>query len=107
MKSEIRQSLEVRDLYRELNKRRGESRWDFMNYAEGMIGDTGDLMKLLMAKSGLRSIEGDLDQKIAHELSDIIWSTLIIADELGIDIETKYRENIEELKRNILTKLEK
>jgi len=67
---------------------------------QGFMGDAGDLMKLVMAKYGLRTIE-DIDKKLAHELSDCLWSILIIADELGIDIEKEFGKNMDELERHI------
>jgi hypothetical protein len=36
---------------------------------QGFVGDGGDLMKRVMAKSGVRQIDG-AEAKLAHELAD-------------------------------------
>lgn len=53
--SKIEESaLTIKNLYDRLNKKEGEDKWTYREYAEGLMGDLGDLMKMLMAKSNLR-----------------------------------------------------
>jgi NTP pyrophosphatase (non-canonical NTP hydrolase) len=91
---------EVKDAYRDLNKKRGEKYWTYKEYTEAFVADVGDLMKLVMAKSGFRSIENH-DELIAHELADCMWCVFVIAEELGIDIEKEFVESMKKLKDRI------
>ena len=59
---------------------------------QGLVGDIGDLTKLIMAKEELRSIAG-VDVKLKHEVVDCLWSILVIADEMNIDIEKNSRKS--------------
>jgi len=99
-------ALEVRDLYAQLNVKRGEKPWDYRERTEGFVTDVGDLMKLVMAKSKLRGVQGDLNSLIAHELADCLWATIVIADELDVDLDKVCRETMAELKAGIQTKLQ-
>lgn len=63
---------------------------------EGFVGDVGDLMKLIMAKEGVRDIE-NVDAKLAHELSDCLWCVLVLADKYGVDLESSFMKTMQEL----------
>ncbi len=76
------------------------SLWKAAEYTQGLVGDVGDLTKLIMAKNGLRTMD-DVDQKLSHELSDCLWAVLAIADELEIDLEKEFVKNMDELKQRI------
>lgn len=92
-------TAKARDLrlkYAEFNKKRGEKEWGYAEHAQGFVGDVGNLMKLLMAKQGYR-IYDDLDNKIAHELADCLWSIITIADELHVDLDKGFADLAEEL----------
>lgn len=77
-------------------------RWTREQVAEGFVGDVGDLMKLVLAKSGVRAIE-DADMKLAHELSDCLWSVIVLANEYGIDLEETFLKTMNELEKKIET----
>lgn len=89
----IKQAKEIRDNYRKSGKPWGEA-----EYLQGFMKDVGDLSKLIMARNGFREVEGNVDEKLAHELSDCLWSVIIIADELGIDLEKSFVETMEKIK---------
>lgn len=59
-------------------------------------------MKLVMAKQGLRKMD-DVDAKLRHELADCLWAILVIADEVGVDLEEAFGETIKELRTRIST----
>ena len=96
----IKQAKEIRDKYEAKN----DKLWGAAEYAQGFVGDVGDLMKLVMAKTGHRKIEGDLGQKLGHELSDCLWSILILADEFDVDLEKEFPKNMKMLKERISKK---
>ena len=56
---------------------------------QGFVVDVGDLMKLVMAKNGARPVE-DLERKLAHELSDCLWSVLVLARLYDVDLEKAF-----------------
>ena len=66
----------------------------------GFVGDVGDLVKLVMAKEGIREVE-NVDDKLKHELADCLWSILVIASNYGIDIEKSFMETMDELEKRI------
>jgi len=95
-----KKAKEIKDAYMVLNKKEGRKKWSKSEYVQGFVGDVGDLSKLIMAKNNFRHIE-DVDKKISHELSDCLWSILIIADELDIDLESEFLNSMKELKKRI------
>lgn len=95
------QALIIRDSYRTLNETDGHLAWGVSDYTAGFVGDVGDLSKLVMAKSGLRRGADDIDDALAHELSDCLWSVLVIADELGINLEQSFTKNMNDLEARI------
>ena len=82
---QIQRSIAIKNKYRAMGADSGKNDWDVSDYLSGMLGDMGDLSKLLMAKQNLRDIDGDLDAKIKHEIGDCLWSLIIICKELGIE----------------------
>jgi NTP pyrophosphatase (non-canonical NTP hydrolase) len=98
-------ALKISDLYTTLNKKEGNKVWTHREYLEGLMGDIGDLHKLMMAKRGYRNIDGDLDQKIAHELSDCLWSIIVISKHLEIDLEKEFSKNMIDLQNKLEDKL--
>jgi NTP pyrophosphatase (non-canonical NTP hydrolase) len=96
-------ALAVRDHYDELQQSSGRKKWNAQDRMAGFVGDVGDLSKLVMAKHNLRSgPDGvSIDEALAHELSDCLWSVLVLSDELGVDLESAFRENMAELHKSI------
>ena len=66
----------------------------------GLLGDMGDLAKLIQAKKGVRKYD-DLKNKLAHELSDCLWSIIILADKYGVDLEAAFVKTMEELDNHL------
>ena len=95
-------ALEIRKQYEGYEVKKWGKRWTREQVAEGFVGDVGDLMKLVLAKSGVRAIE-DVDTKLAHELSDCLWSVIVLANEYGIDLEETFLKTMNELEKKIET----
>ena len=68
--------------------------------ALGFVGDVGDLMKLIIAESGVRDIP-DARQKLEHELADCLWSVLVLADAYGVDLEKAFTQTMDDLEGHI------
>lgn len=95
----LKRAVEVRNKYDELNAKRGVT-WNEQNLMSGFVGDVGDLSKIIMAKHGLRGMD-DVDAKLAHELSDCLWSVLVLADKYKIDLAAEFQKTMDELDKRI------
>ncbi|MBS0632495.1 MAG: nucleotide pyrophosphohydrolase [Verrucomicrobia bacterium] len=94
----------IRQLYDEQARRDGRRPWTAAEFAQGFAGDVGDLMKLVMAKQGLRPAptgKPDLDAALAHELADCLWSVLVLADLHGINLEQAFAATMNRLERKL------
>ena len=89
-------ALQLNALYEQLEIKRYGRAWTTEELALGFVGDVGDLAKLIQASAGIRTIDG-WEAKLGHELSDCLWSILVLADKCGIDLEAEFARNIREL----------
>jgi NTP pyrophosphatase (non-canonical NTP hydrolase) len=92
-----KRALEIREKYGELEIKKYGKVWGGRELMEGFVGDVGDLMKLIMVKEGVRKINGDIDQKLAHELADCLWSIIVLADKYDVDLEESFIKTMNEL----------
>ena len=97
-------AMEIRRRFAELEKARSGKEWTKEEVMQGFVVDVGDLMKLVMAKQGLRHVD-DVDKKLAHELSDCLWSVLVLAKLYGIDLEQEFIKTMDELDSAIAAKM--
>ena len=93
-------ALEIRKKYKQLEIAKYGKEWSSAQIAEGFVGDVGDLMKLVLAKEGVRDIDG-VDEKMSHELSDCLWSIMVLANEYDIDLENEFLKNMDKLSDKI------
>lgn len=82
-------ALEIHHEFAEAARRKNAPVWAREQVVQGFVGDVGDLVKLTMAKAGVRQIDG-ADRKFAHELSDCLWSVLVIAKLYDVDLEKEF-----------------
>lgn len=93
-------ALKIKERYKILNKSSNYDEWGAKEYAMGLVGDTGDLLKLVMAKDNLRKIE-NADEKLKHELADCLWSLLVLADLYKIDLDKAFTDTMQELDKRL------
>lgn len=86
----------IRALYARWEKRQGKRPWTRAELAQGFVGDVGDLMKLLMAKDGVRAAD-HLEQRLNHEFGDCLWSLLVLADAYDVDLEAAFHRTMDQL----------
>lgn len=96
----VEKAKKVQLEYRKHNADAGHHSWDAGAYMQGFVGDVGDLAKLVMAKSNYRNIE-NVDEKLAHELGDCLWSLMVLANELDIDLEKSFLNTMNELEERL------
>lgn len=89
-------ALHLNTLYERLEIKRHGRAWTTQELALGFMGDVGDLAKLIQAHAGIRDID-DSQAKLGHELSDCLWSIIVLANKCGIDLEAEFTRNTREL----------
>lgn len=99
-------ALHLNDLYEQLEIKRWGRVWSTEELALGFVGDVGDLAKLIQAHSGVRDID-DCKAKLGHELSDCLWSIIVLANKCGIDLQAEFARNTEELVAHVSGELGK
>ena len=95
-----KRASEIRAKYDELNQAKRGVVWNEQQLMAGFVGDVGDLSKIIMAKHGLRAMEG-VDSKLNHELSDCLWSILVLADKYNINLASEFMKTMDELDERI------
>lgn len=93
-------ALEVREWYHSLELIKYGKNWTPEQIAEGFVGDVGDLIKLVQAKSGIRDIE-NVDEKLGHELADCLWCIIVLSHKYGIDLEHEFLRTMDTLEKRI------
>jgi NTP pyrophosphatase (non-canonical NTP hydrolase) len=96
----IERAMEIRRQYADLEATRYDRPWNLEELALGFVGDVGDLSKLFIAHSGARGIP-DVEQKLAHELADCLWSIFVLSQQVGIDLETAFLRTMDDLELHI------
>lgn len=93
-------AVEIRDKYDSLNLAKRGVVWNEQQLMAGFVGDVGDLSKIIMAKHGLRDMD-NVDAKLAHELSDCLWSILVLASKYNVDMVSEFNNTMNELDSRI------
>lgn len=99
-------ALALNALYEQLETKRYGRIWSIEELALGFVGDVGDLAKLIQAHAGVRSIDG-VQEKLGHELSDCLWSIMVIAEKCGVDLEAEFVRNTREISDHVSSELAK
>jgi NTP pyrophosphatase (non-canonical NTP hydrolase) len=99
-------AIRLNGLYEQLEVKRWGRAWTTQELALGFVGDVGDLAKLVQAHAGVRSID-DCHAKLGHELSDCLWSILVLANKCGIDLQAEFTRNTREISDHVSGELAK
>ena len=97
-------ALQLNELYEQLEIKKYGRVWTTEELALGFVGDVGDLAKLIQANAGIRNID-DSRAKLGHELSDCLWSIIVLANKCGIDLEAEFVKNTRELAQYVSSEL--
>jgi len=89
-------ALDVRRLFVAFEVSRIGREWTTAEVMSGFVVDVGDLTRLVMAAVGARHVD-DLESKLEHELSDCLWSVLVLADRLGVNLGKAFDQTMGEL----------
>jgi len=100
LKELSKRAIEIKKRYSKMEMDKFGKVWTDAQVMQGFVGDVGDLMRLVMAKEGIREIE-NLDEKLAHELADCLYSVFILAERYGVDIEQSFLKTMDELDKRL------
>jgi NTP pyrophosphatase (non-canonical NTP hydrolase) len=98
----IDRAMHIRGLYEEHEKQQYGSAWTSEEVALGFVGDVGDLAKLVMAENGTRNIANSRE-KLEHELSDCLWSVIVLSRLHDINLESSFMSTMDELEEHLST----
>ena len=90
----------VRELFEASEIEKFGRPWSREELALGLVGDIGELAKLVQAAEGVREVMG-AREKLEHELSDVMWSIIVLADEFQVDLEAAFLRTMEEIERSL------
>jgi NTP pyrophosphatase (non-canonical NTP hydrolase) len=93
-------ALAIRRRYADVERATYGREWSGEELALGLVGDVGDLVKLVQAKDGVRRLD-DVDAALAHELADCLWSVIVLADRYGVDLESAFAATMDELEERL------
>ena len=99
-------ALQLNELYEQLETKKYGRIWTTEELTLGFVGDVGDLAKLIQAHAGVRSID-DCQAKLGHELSDCLWSIIVLAHKCGVDLEAEFVRNTREIAAYVSSELGK
>jgi len=92
----IDRAMHVRRQYEVKENQQYGSAWTSEEIALGFVGDIGDLAKLIMAENGRRNIANSRE-KLEHELSDCLWSLIVLSRLHNINLESSFLRTMDEL----------
>jgi|SRR5581483_11812530 len=92
----IVRALSIKQQYASLEKQQYGRPWSGEELMLGYMKDIGDLARLIQAKEGVRDSD-ELDKKLAHELSDCLWSVIALADHYEVDLESSFIQTMDEI----------
>jgi NTP pyrophosphatase (non-canonical NTP hydrolase) len=93
-------ALAIRGLLEDHERKTFGRSWTREELALGLVGDVGDLAKLVQAAEGVRQIDG-AQEKLGHELADVLWSVIVLADICEIDLEAAFTRTMNEIERSL------
>jgi NTP pyrophosphatase (non-canonical NTP hydrolase) len=95
-----RRALVVRERYEAFERETYGRPWSLGELTLGLVGDVGDLAKVVQAHEGVRHMD-DARHALEHELADVLWSLLVIAHICEIDLEAAFPRAMDELERSL------
>jgi len=97
----IDRAIAVRKQYSGKEQALYGSSWTSEEIALGFVGDVGDLVKLIVAEHGKRNIPNS-KEKLGHELSDCLWSIIVLAELHGISLEKAFMNTMDEVEKHMI-----
>ena len=97
----VRVVLETRQLFERYEEKSLGKKWGNEELLVGLVTDVGDLARIVLAKEGYRSINGDVDMALRHELADCLWVIIILSEKYKVDLPSAVLEMSKDIKKKI------
>ena len=97
----IHRAMDLRRQYEVKEKHLYGSPSTSVDVAQGFAGDVNNLVKLVMAEHGKRSIPNS-KEKLEAQLAHCLWSVVVIAKMQDVDLETSFMEAMDRLENHLL-----
>lgn len=97
----IERALRIRTHYANYETTLYGRSWTVEELFLGMVGDMGDLAKLIQAHEGVRAID-DSEALLRRELADVLWSVIILAHHCDVDLEAAFVEDMDNLEAALI-----
>ena len=98
-------ALVVRRLYAQLEQATHGRSWTREELLLGFVTDIGDLSRIALAREGVRTLDGDPGEALAHELADCLWCVLVLSDAYGVDPAGAFARAMDDLETVIRDRL--
>jgi len=69
--------------------------------AQGFLGDVNNLIKLIMAEHGKRTIANS-KEKLEAQLAHCLWSVIVLSKMHNVDLEQSFMETMDRLENHLL-----
>ena len=69
--------------------------------AQSLSGDVNNLIKLIMAENGKRTIANS-KEKLESQLAHCLWSVIVLAKMHNVDLEQSFMETMDRLENHLL-----
>ena len=92
--------LHIEALYAEHKKETSAKQWTAEETYAGMVSDMGDLGRLILAKEGFRKMP-DMEKNLPHELAELLYAVLLLANHYGIDLSKAFLDEIARLEQRL------
>ena len=96
----VQRAREIRRLYEAVERDAYGRPWSLEELTLGLVGDVGDLAKLVQAHEGVRKVD-DVQVRLEHELADVLWSIIAIAEQCDVDLEGAFVATMDQLAREL------
>ncbi len=93
-------ALKIRDLYKVFEKKNSYREWTAKETYQGLVSDVGDLGRLVLSKEGFRE-SPDLEKNLEHELAEILWATLVLAENYNVNLKDAFLAEMESLEKKL------
>lgn len=101
------EALSVRALYETLETRFNGRTWSLHELMIGFSNDVGHIGRLVLAHDGTWPIDGDVTAELKHKLAESLWWTFVLADKLGVDIDSAFTEAMSTIRTGLLETIDR
>ncbi len=97
----VNRAMDLRKQYEVKEKQLYGSPYTSEDIAQGFAGDVNNLVKLVTAEHGKRSIPNS-KEKLEAQLAHCLWSVVVLAKMHNIDLEQSFIETMDRLENHLL-----